>query len=71
MDLMSSTMFLDEYLENQQGQFQVIDEIIFLFFRMRINRVNFVVSLLMKLFFFYLLLVERTRKNYDLALNVS
>lgn len=71
MDLMSSTMFLDEYLENQQGQFQVIDEIIFLFFRMRINRVNFVVSLLMKLFFFYLLLVERTRKNYDLALNIS
>lgn len=64
MDLMSSAMFLDEYLENQQGQFQVIDEIIFLFFRMRINRVNFVVSLLMKLFFFYLLLVERTRKNY-------
>lgn len=36
----------------------VIDEIIFLFFRM-------------KLFFFYLLLVERTRKNYDLALNIS
>lgn len=71
MDLMSSAMFLDEYLENQQGQFQVIDEIIFLFFRMRINRVNFVVSLLMKLFFFYLLLVERTRKNYDLALNIS
>lgn len=74
MDLMSSAMFLDEYLENQQGQFQVIDEIIFLFFRMRINRVNFVVSLLMKLFFFYLLLVERSGKitwNYDLALNVS
>lgn len=74
MDLMSSAMFLDEYLENQQGQFQVIDEIIFLFFRMRINRVNFVVSLLMKLFFFYLLLVERSGKitwNYDLALNIS